>query len=281
MPGASRSELLRWLTELLDMKVDSVESCGTGAVFCQLLDYIYRDIPMHRVKFDTTNDFDYRTNWKILQMSFNKHNITKVIDVERLLKCRLQDNLELLQWFKKTVDERGPFEPYDAAARRAMAPPAPGAGSGRSSVAASATGRRVSSGTTPQRRPPSQSSVGPHPTPVRHPTPPSGANGAATGAGTGASAREVADLREQLESATKESAELRKSCDSLETERNFYFNKLRNIEILTQNILETPADVDTSSVASLTVAEVMKQVQSILYRVDDGFQLNEVDDESF
>lgn len=281
MPGASRSELLRWLTELLDMKVDLVELCGTGAVFCQLLDYIYRDIPMHRVKFDTTNDFDYRTNWKILQMLFNKHNITKVIDVERLLKCRLQDNLELLQWFKKTVDERGPFEPYDAAARRAMAPPAPGAGSGRSLVAALATGRRVLSGTTPQRRPPSQLLVGPHPTPVRHPTPPLGANGAATGAGTGASAREVADLREQLELATKESAELRKLCDSLETERNFYFNKLRNIEILTQNILETPADVDTSSVASLTVAEVMKQVQLILYRVDDGFQLNEVDDESF
>lgn len=280
MPGESRSELLRWLNEVLDLKLDKVERCGTGAVFCQLLDYVYRDVPMHKVKFNTTNEYEYRSNWKILQLLFSKHNITKVIDVERLIKCRLQDNLELLQWFKKYCDDRAPVEPYDAATRRSLAPPPPG--SGRPLVTPRpplALGRRVLSGATPQRRPLSQQLL-------RHATPPLGANGAATGAGAGASgaravaSRELAETQLALDRAQLECSQLRKLCDSLETERNFYFNKLRLIEILTQNILDAPADV-ANQVDTITVPEMMKQVQSILYLVDDGFQLNEVDDESF
>jgi hypothetical protein len=39
--GESRSELLAWLNELLQINYTKVEQCGTGAAYCQVLDSIY------------------------------------------------------------------------------------------------------------------------------------------------------------------------------------------------------------------------------------------------
>ena len=41
-----------------------------------------------------------------------------MIPVERLIKCKFQDNLEFLQWVKKYWDTYYPGGPYDALARR-------------------------------------------------------------------------------------------------------------------------------------------------------------------
>ena len=38
----SRSELLAWLNELLQINYTKVEQCGTGGAYCQILDSIYR-----------------------------------------------------------------------------------------------------------------------------------------------------------------------------------------------------------------------------------------------
>ena len=38
----SRSELLAWLNELLQINYTKVEQCGTGAAYCQILDSVYR-----------------------------------------------------------------------------------------------------------------------------------------------------------------------------------------------------------------------------------------------
>jgi hypothetical protein len=39
--GESRSELLAWLNELLQINYTKVEQCGTGAAYCQILDSVY------------------------------------------------------------------------------------------------------------------------------------------------------------------------------------------------------------------------------------------------
>lgn len=272
--SVSRSELLKWLHELLEIDIKKVEQCGKGAVFCQLMDYCYRDVPMQKVKFDVTLEYEYRNNWKVLQLLFTKHKITKVIDVEKLVKCRLQDNLELLQWFKKHCDEKAPFEPYNAVARRQGAP-----GGTRLSLSSTprpplSAGRRVLSGTPATTAPPRRALL------TRTSTPPT--NGS-TGAGAGrssSSTKELTETQRQLDLSHLETSQLKLMCDALETERNFYFNKLREIEILSQNILD-PESSRSTNVEELTVPQVMEQVQKILYRVDDGFQLNEVDEESF
>ncbi len=45
--GESRSELLAWLNELLQINYTKIEQCGTGAAYCQILDSIYRTSPFN------------------------------------------------------------------------------------------------------------------------------------------------------------------------------------------------------------------------------------------
>ncbi|KAG5417419.1 BIM1 [Candida metapsilosis] len=117
--GESRTELLQWINTILDLNYTKIEQCGTGAAFCQLMDSIVGGVPLNKVKFNASTEYAYRHNWKILQSEFTKHRITKNIDVERLIKCRLQDNLELLQWFKRYWNENADINnQYDALGKR-------------------------------------------------------------------------------------------------------------------------------------------------------------------
>jgi RP/EB family microtubule-associated protein len=38
---ASRTDLLAWLNELLQINYTKVEQCGSGGAYCQILDSIY------------------------------------------------------------------------------------------------------------------------------------------------------------------------------------------------------------------------------------------------
>jgi RP/EB family microtubule-associated protein len=67
---------------------------GTGAIYCQLLDVLYpTKIPLNKVNFKAKLDYEFVNNFKILQQSFTKLGIMKHIEVERLIKCKYQDNL--------------------------------------------------------------------------------------------------------------------------------------------------------------------------------------------
>lgn len=91
-----------------------------GAALCQIFDSIYGDVPLQKVKFNTRQEYEYVNNYKVLQKIFLDHGIEKVIPVDRLVKCKMQDNLEFLQWVKRYWDtyyQGG--QRYDAVARRA------------------------------------------------------------------------------------------------------------------------------------------------------------------
>ena len=101
--GESRSELLAWLNELLQINYTKVEQCGTGAAYCQILDSIYRtflpfdsfsrlspwvwhlciygvvvDIPMTRVKMNAKHEYEFIANFKVMQNVFKSKRIEKV-----------------------------------------------------------------------------------------------------------------------------------------------------------------------------------------------------------
>lgn len=97
---------------------------GTGAAYCQLLDFIYPGkVPLSKVNWKAKFDYEYLNNFKVLQQSFTKLNIMKHIDVEKLVKCKYQDNLEFLQWFKKIFDTTGSYsKEYDPINRRGDKP---------------------------------------------------------------------------------------------------------------------------------------------------------------
>ena len=45
--GESRTELIAWLNELLQINYTKVEQCGTGAAYCQVIDSIYGQSSCH------------------------------------------------------------------------------------------------------------------------------------------------------------------------------------------------------------------------------------------
>ncbi|WVR05429.1 hypothetical protein IAU60_002444 [Kwoniella sp. DSM 27419] len=231
--GESRGELLAWLNDLLaPITLTKVEQCGTGSVYCQIIDSIYGDLPMSRVKYNAKMEYEYLDNFKILQKAFNSHRIEKPIPVERLIKCKMQDNLEFLQWMKKYWDVNSGGQVYDAQGR------ANGA-----IVSAPPPTSRATSGARSFTRPAAS------------------AAGAGSRSVSSASAAQVAQMQARV-------AEIEAHSEGLLKERDFYFDKLRNIELIVQ---ERTAIEGISAEES----EVMAKIQEILYATIEGFEVPE------
>ncbi|KAL7903112.1 microtubule-associated protein RP/EB family member 1 [Trichoderma sp. SZMC 28014] len=232
--GESRQELLNWLNSLLQLNITKVEQCGTGAALCQVFDSIYMDVPMSKVKFNASGDYAYIQNFKVLQNTFLKHQVDKPIPVESLVKCKMQDNLEFLQWTKKFWDLNFPDHDYDAVARRkggAM----PAAAAAPRAAAVSSSAARRGGGTTPSTGPRiATAKAGPSP----------------------------ATAALQAENAT-----LKETVTGLERERDFYFSKLRDIELLIQQAVEDDPELEKQEDG------LVKHIQSILYSTEEGFEI--------
>jgi RP/EB family microtubule-associated protein len=105
MANASRTDLLAWLNELLQINYTKVEQCGTGGAYCQVLDSIYGkdhrvvvshcpclfidfvrfwnrlqlgDLPMSRVKMNAKHEYEFIANYKVMQNVFKAKKIDKV-----------------------------------------------------------------------------------------------------------------------------------------------------------------------------------------------------------
>jgi RP/EB family microtubule-associated protein len=76
------------------------------------------------------------------------------------------------------------------------------------------------------------------------------------------SAAMIIDLNKQI-------AELKVTVDGLEKERDFYFGKLRDIEILIQEQLEANASLEEPQ----EDPGVLKDIQAILYNTEEGFEV--------
>ncbi|KAM7192046.1 Calponin homology domain containing protein [Naviculisporaceae sp. PSN 640] len=232
--GESRQELVQWLNSLLQLNITKVEQCGTGAALCQVYDSIFLDVPMSRVKFNVNSEYAYIQNFKVLQNTFTKHQIEKTIPIEQLVKCKMQDNLDFLQWTKKFWDQYYPGGDYDAVGRRKGAPLPPSGGAARSTGSAAA---RRPGGTTPT----------------------TGGPRVAKAAGGGAASAAL-----QAENNT-----LKETVVGLERERDFYFSKLRDIELLVQQAVEEDPELEKQEDG------LVKQIQTILYSTEEGFEIPE------
>lgn len=142
----------------------------------------------------------------------------------------MQDNLEFLQWTKKFWDLNFPDHDYDAVARRKGAPLPSGGGAAPRAAAANTGARR--GGVTPSGGPRVAKAAGP---------------------GTAALQQEVATLKDTV--------------DNLERERDFYFRKLRDIELLIQQAVEEDPELEKQEDG------FVKHIQAILYSTEEGFEI--------
>ncbi|KAA8547166.1 hypothetical protein F0562_003568 [Nyssa sinensis] len=234
-----RSEILAWINSTLQLSFSKVEEACSGAVQCQLMDVVHPGIvPMHKVNFEAKNEYEMIQNYKVLQEVFNKLKITKHIEVNKLVKGRPLDNLEFMQWMKRYCDSvnGGALHSYNPLERREASKggkdvskkSAPLQSSTKSSTASTKTQ------STHNARRNDVSSVSTINQSVKASRPPSSGGPA---------------YEQQI-------TELKLSVDSLEKERDFYFAKLRDIEILCQS----------PEIENLPAVEAIKR---ILYSTDD------------
>jgi len=240
----SRSEMIEWVNGGLSLNYSKVEHLCSGSAWCQYMDMLFPgSVPIKRIKFDAKQDYQYIDNFKILQTAFKKKGVDKVIPVERLVKGRFQDNFEFAQWFKKFHDANHNGGEYDAPGRRSGKAVANSGGAGPTPASArSATTKKKAAPTTGRTQT------------IRT----SPARGTASSASSsGSSAGGVS--KSKYEEAQTRATELQLQIDGLEKERDFYFGKLRDIEILCQQ-----PEVET--------IPVVEEITKVLYATEEGFE---------
>ncbi len=249
MAELSRGELLSWVNDLTNLNLPKVESMGTGSAHCLIINSIYGDLPLHKINFRAIHEYEYVHNFKVLQEAFVRHRIDRTVPVDRLIKLKFQDNLEFLQWMKKFWDAH--FEGSGDKSLNVKKSTNSNINTTNSNnLLSRSASQKVNHSQSqahaqvkiqPQPQPQVQSQSHVHP--QSHPQP------------------NVNAL--QLAALTKTITELKLSVDEMEKERDFYFNKLRDIEILTQKVSE-PA---------ITGSLFFKQITEILYTTEDGFEI--------
>lgn len=78
----SRNDLLAWLNDLLKTNISKIEQLGTGSTYCLLFDQIYPGkIQTSKINIKAKSEYEYTTNFKLLQQAFLKVDIQKPIEV--------------------------------------------------------------------------------------------------------------------------------------------------------------------------------------------------------
>jgi RP/EB family microtubule-associated protein len=189
------------------------------------------------------------------QASFKKMNVDKIIPVDRLVKGRFQDNFEFIQWFKKFFDANYDGQPYDPIAARggldlgvnAAASPKPMAS--KTSAVTSKSSAVTSKASTVASKPPVANS--------------NRRTNATPAAGSAARAPSPVANYQQLEELTGQLIESKLTIEGLEKERDFYFGKLRDIELICREMEES---------------ECTQKMLAVLYATEDGFAVPDDED---
>ncbi|XP_027197986.1 microtubule-associated protein RP/EB family member 1 [Dermatophagoides pteronyssinus] len=251
----SRHEMLNWVDESLEADFKKVEELCSGAAYCQFMDMLFPgSIQLKKVKFRTNLEHEYIQNFKLLQAAFKKVGCDKEIMINKLVKGRFQDNFEFLQWFKKFFDanyDGRDYNPYEARGRQPMGSAnasnhsASGIGGGGRTIGMMNSKPAVVQSHQPRAFVPTNNKI------VQSSTRPSGYSNNNV---------RKNDIDTDVKKLDEKMNELSLLNDTLARERNFYFSKLREIEVLCQNESTNEAE-----------KEIKDQILNILYAVEDGF----------
>ncbi|KRZ03442.1 Microtubule-associated protein RP/EB family member 3 [Trichinella zimbabwensis] len=251
----SRHEMLNWVNDCLQSGFTKVEQLCTGTAYCNFMDMLFPgSVALRKVKWSTKLEHEYIQNFKVLQESFLKMGVNKVVPVDKLIKGKFQDNFEFLQWFKKFFDANYDGRPYNASLARGEEPMPPADGTSKATGSKATVPRRapaVAAATASERvaKPVTKQAVFARPNSAARST----ASGHAPSNGqANLTDQRVQDLTEQLKTLELEHA-------NLEKERDFYYGKLRDIEIIAQSCADSGEGMNAEAVLE------------VLYATEEGF----------
>merc|ERR1711865_901886 len=254
-----KREILEWANDVLDSNLQDVASnIGDGAAYCQLLHSVNRKcVNMKNVKFDAKDDYSYNINYNLLQKAFKFLHIDKIIRPDALMRGRPLDNLEFIQWLKHYCTHVSTEENYAGTAEREKYFP----GLAKRDKRWNGSGGTSSGGGASRPLKTSEASNKPAPArrvPAKTARPTAGSNASAPVK----SSKELDACKAELAEKEEAAADLQLNVDALEKERDFYFGKLRDIELLCQ---EREDDDVGEPLAGLVGA-----IKEIMYATDDA-----------
>ncbi|XP_074919642.1 microtubule-associated protein RP/EB family member 3 isoform X2 [Chelonoidis abingdonii] len=214
-------------------------------------------VHLRKVKFQAKLEHEFIHNFKVLQAAFKKMGVDKIIAVEKLVKGKFQDNFEFIQWFKKFFDANYDGKEYNPLLARQGQEVAPSPNPGdqnfnkpKKPIGTAAPQR--TSPTTPKTMPVPTRVTNVIPSNITRKNPPAARNGGSE------ADTQILELNQQL-------MDLKLTVDGLEKERDFYFSKLRDIELICQ---------EHESENSPVIAGII----GILYATEEGFAPPEDDE---
>merc|ERR1712012_248953 len=210
-------------------------------------------VQLKKVKFKTKLEHEFIQNFKVLQASFKKMGVDKIVPVDKLIKGRFQDNFEFLQWFKKFFDANYQGQEYDAMGARGGIEVAGGSGSRMPMAASNGHSRmpaRTAASSIAKSSPANRVPAAPRSKPM----------------GGGVSAAQLEELNAQV-------LEKNLTIEGLEKERDFYFGKLRDIEVLAQEQEGMPPE------NTVAADQFSQKILDLLYATEDCFAVPEEEDD--
>ena len=199
----------------------------------------------------------------------------QIIPIEKLIKGKFQDNFEFLQWFHKffsanydgheysPIDYRGgeplPIDPKTPASNikktssgnlNRTTPAKPSALATRKPLAPKSA--------TSAPKPAAQTTTTTTTTPLAKSTPRAPASSRTTPVTNNNNQAHVAKLEKELEELRNQLTDMDEAVVGLERERDFYYSKLRSIEVMCQ---------DNEATGQLDVQKVL----NVLYETEEGF----------
>ncbi|CAF0846522.1 unnamed protein product [Rotaria sp. Silwood1] len=264
----SRNDILQWINTALEANFTKIEDLCTGAAYCQFMEMMFPGAigtRSKRVKWNTKLEHEYINNFKVLQEYFKALTVDKIVPVEKLVKGKFQDNFEFVQWFKKFFDANyTAAHDYDPVAARDGQP----LGNGKTSGAGS--GIRA----PPASRPPPVAPVRAAPPVAKPPvtTKPmqqhqqkiSPSTHRPAGAGHhvdphhGLHSNENIRLQQEIDTLQDIVQQHAAQIAGLEKERDFYYQKLRDVEVICQ-------EPECESLPQI------QKILEILYATEEGF----------
>uniref|UniRef100_A0A914D2P3 Uncharacterized protein n=1 Tax=Acrobeloides nanus TaxID=290746 RepID=A0A914D2P3_9BILA len=282
----SRHEMLMWVNDCLQSEYSKIEELHTAAGYCLFTDLLFPgSVPLKRVKWNSHLELDWLSNWKLVQQSWKQLGVDKIVPVEKLIKGKFQDNFEFLQWFKKFFDANYDGHEYNPIEARGGEPlPINPKGGGSAVVSQSKMPQRhaptltTSKATAPPPRPAAgngvTSSIKKAPASVQSvskpayvappkPSAPS-ARGGSMNQISGVDPHVHEELKKELEEVRRQLFESDEVVAGLEKERDFYFSKLRKIEVMCQ---------DNEQTGAMDIHKILQ----VLYETEEGFAVPDED----